>query len=463
MNNILWAKHYDPLLDPVPEGKIIEYILDGGREGGKTQHISAAAIDMVRDPNGGSFIAARANAVDLAGSVRESIVKKIREGGLTHEFRIPDSKLTITHIPTGHKIYFRAYEKSITRTKGDEPSASVVGVWIEEANEGRNPLMLDAMLTTYYRHMKHGGKIFFSYNPMPQPIHWSHEYFAKKKLGRDTVYLWCNWTHIARFLPKPALRKIIEAKRTNEKYYRFWYQGELVSFDGLIFPQWDRKYYVTKEYVKQAMRTQNAPRFLLVGVDGGTKRDQTAAAPCLFMRNHQLVLLGKYYHNPIKTMPLAPSRQAQYIHQFLEDIYRDFPEVSTVPVAFVFDSDSGSQEIMLQLRSMYGYMCQAVRAKKVWSDVHRFQDLLDEGLFYCVEGGYKDYYTGERMGNDPFIDEIENYVYDPVTNDIKADQVDHILKAVVYTVKSLYIEPRMRTLNTEFLSSLNFINYNYKY
>ena len=187
MNNILWAKHYDPLLDPVPEGKIIEYILDGGREGGKTQHISAAAIDMVRDLNGGSFIAARANAVDLAGSVRESIVKKIREGGLTHEVRIPDSKLTITHIPTGHKIYFRAYEKSITRTKGDEPSGAVVGVWIEEANEGRNPLMLDAMLTTYYRHMKHGGKIFFSYNPMPQPIHWSHEYFAKKKLGGEQV------------------------------------------------------------------------------------------------------------------------------------------------------------------------------------------------------------------------------------------------------------------------------------
>ena len=54
-------------------------------------------------------------------------------------------------------------------------------------------------------------------------------------------------------------------------------------------------------------------------------------------------------------------------------------------------------------------------------------------------------------------------MYDPVTNDIKDDQVDHILKAVIYTVKSLYCEPKMRTLNEDFLASINLINYNYKY
>ena len=463
MNNVLWSKHYDPLLEPVPPGIIEEFILDGGRSGGKTQHIAIAALDMVCDPFGGSFIASRANAVDLAGSVRESIIKKIRESGKLNEFHIPDGKLTITHLPTKHKIYFRAYEKSITRTKGDEPEGEIVGIWIDEANEGRNPIFLDGMLTTYYRHMKKGGKIFFSFNPMPQPMHWSHEYFAKKRLGKDTRYLWCNWTHVAKFLPKPALRKIIEAKRTNEKYYRFWYQGELVSFDGLIFPQWKREYYIEKDYLKKAIESQNVPRLLLVGVDGGTKRDMTAAAPCLFMRNHQLVMLGKYYHNPIKTMPLAPSRQAQYIHSFIQDLYKEYPDLMSIPVAFVFDSDSGSQEIMLQLRAMFGYTCQAVRAKKVWSDIHKFQDLLDEGLFYCVKGGYKDYYANEWLKNDPFIDEIENYVYDPVTNDIKDDQVDHILKAVIYTVKSLYCEPKMRTLNEDFLASINLINYNYKY
>ena len=118
---------------------------------------------------------------------------------------------------------------------------------------------------------------------------------------------------------------------------------------------------------------------------------------------------------------------------------------------------------MLQLRSMYGYTCQAVRAKKVWQDIQRFQDLLDEGLFYCVSGGYKDYYTREDLPNDPFLDEIENYVYDPVTNDIKDDQVDHILKAVIYAVKSMYVEPRMRTLNTDFMATLKFVNYNYNY
>lgn len=463
MNKLLWSAHYDVLLEPVPYGTIQEYLLDGGRVGGKTQHIAISLLDAVCDPNGGSVIAARANAVDLSGSVREVIVKKIREAGKLGEFIVPDGKLTITHIPTGHKIYFRAYEKSVTRTKGDEPEGDIAAVWVEEANEGRNPLYLDAMLTTYYRHMRKGGKIFFSYNPMPQPLHWSHEYFGKKRLTKNTVYLWCNWRHIARFLPKAMLQKIVEAKRTNEKYYRYWYQGEMVSFDGLIFPQWKQEYYVSSDYLKKAIESGNLPRFLLVGVDGGTKRDMTACAPCVFMRNHQFVLLGKYYHNPIKTVPLAPSRQAQYIHEFIEDLYRKYPEVASIPIAFVFDSDSGSQEIMLQLRSMYGYTCQAVRAKKVWQDIQRFQDLLDEGLFYCVAGGYKDYYTREDLPNDPFLDEIENYVYDPVTNDIKDDQVDHILKAVIYAVKSMYVEPRMRTLNTEFMAALKFVNYNYNY
>jgi len=463
MNKLLWSAHYDVLLVPVPYGTIQEYLLDGGRVGGKTQHIAISLLDAVCDPNGGSVIAASANAVDLSGSVREVIVKKIREAGKLGEFIVPDGKLTITHIPTGHKIYFRAYEKSVTRTKGDEPEGDIAAVWVEEANEGRNPLYLDAMLTTYYRHMRKGGKIFFSYNPMPQPLHWSHEYFGKKRLTKNTIYLWCNWRHIARFLPKAMLQKIVEAKRTNEKYYRYWYQGEMVSFDGLIFPQWKRDYYVSADYLKQAIESGNLPRFLLVGVDGGTKRDMTACAPCVFMRNHQFVLLGKYYHNPIKTMPLAPSRQAQYIHEFIEDLYRKYPEVASIPIAFVFDSDSGSQEIMLQLRSMYGYTCQAVRAKKVWQDIQRFQDLLDEGLFYCISGGYKDYYTREDLSNDPFLDEIENYVYDPVTNDIKDDQVDHILKAVIYAVKSMYVEPRMRTLNTEFMAALKFVNFNYNY
>ncbi|MDR3318444.1 MAG: phage terminase large subunit [Clostridiales bacterium] len=450
------AKFYDFLMRRPAANQILEFVLYGGRTAGKTQHIASEIVECVSERPGFNAIACRANVSDLAGSVRAVIVKKIEEAGLSADYRVPEAALTITNIRNGNKIYFRAYEKAITRTKGDEPQGDVGIVWIEEANEARDPLFLDAALTTYYRFMPR-GRVFYSFNPMPQPSHWSHDYFAKKKLSKDTVYRRCNWTHVARLLSPSVLRKIIDAKRANPKYYAFWYRGELVSFDGLIFPQWDRaKHYVPPDRFLRSIRAGDIPRLLLFAVDGGTKRDMTAVAPLCFMRSRQLVLLDRYYHNPIKTMPIAPGRQAGYINAFADKVTADYPELAGVPIAFVFDSDGGSQEILLQLRHAHNRTACAVAKKHVWQDIYKFQDLLDANMFYAVNtNGYRDYEAGRFIHTDPFIDEIESYCFDPVTNDVKSNQVDHMLKAIIYGVKSLYADPRLHTVNLDFLKQID--------
>ena len=262
MSRVKWAKHFDPIKSIPPPEQITEFLLDGGRIGGKSHHVAAEIVECVSTMPNFNAVCCRANATDLRGSVRSIVVKKIVENGLLWRFKIPDGDLTITDIYNGNKIYFRAYEKSITRTKGDEPQGNVGIVWVEESNEARDYLKLDAMITTYLRHMKNGGRIFYTYNPMPNPQHWSHDYYAKKLLGRSVERLWCNWRHIAKFLPKATLRKIIDAKNTNDKYYRFWYQGEVVSFEGLIFPQWDRqRHYVPSSFFKQEVSNGNIQKF----------------------------------------------------------------------------------------------------------------------------------------------------------------------------------------------------------
>jgi len=462
---IKWAKHYNFTRELPEHGRIIEYVLDGGRMGGKSHHVAQWIIERVSTELNCNAVCCRANATDLSTGVRALIVKKIHELGLGWRFKIPDSDLTITDLYNGNKIYFRAYEKAITRTKGDEPQGNVGIIWVEEGNEGRSQIMLDSMLTTYYRHMINGSQIFFTFNPMPNPQHWSHDYYVKKRLSRDTAYVWCNWTHIARFLSKAVLRKIIDAKHTNEKFYRFWYQGEVVSFDGLIFPQWKReKHYVDEQFFKNSIRKGNVPRLLLFAVDGGTKQDMTAVAPLVYMRNNQLIMLDKYYHNPRKTQPLAPLKQATQIDRFVKDILARYHELKYCHTAFVFDNDSGSQEIMLQLRASYGYTVQAVSKKEVWNDIQKFQDLLDEDLFYLINtGGYKDYFLNETLTNDPFIDEIESFCYCPETNDIKKGQIEHLLKAVIYGVKSIYSDPRVRSLNNDFLKKIGLYSNNFNY
>jgi hypothetical protein len=207
---------------------------------------------------------------------------------------------------------------------------------------------------------------------------------------------------------------------------------------------------------------------LVIGVDGGTKNDMTAVNPTILLNNNMSILLDQYYHDPKKTIPLAPSQQSAYIYEFLQDLLNEYPEIRHVQKMFLFDSDSGSQELMLELRNNYNFSATTVKGKNVKDDNNLLRDILIRDLLLVVgKDNYKDYHSKKMEKGFPFRDEIMSYVYDNKTNDIKRDQKEHTLKSQIYVSKLLYSDNTFRynlglkpNIDTRF-SYQNYNNNNY--
>jgi PBSX family phage terminase large subunit len=420
-----------------------------GRTTGKTYATADYIIARVANEAKCDAVVARAASESLRSTVYAVIQRRITDMGLEEFFEFSLRPMFIRNRITNNIIYFVGIDSAdVNRTKGFEPHKPVGIVWVEEANQMRSQEVLDSFLFTMYRFMKEDGKLIFTLNPEILLTHWSHDYFKQMKNSDDTEYIYTTYKDIWSTLNSYVRSRIENLKVTDENYYKYWFLGENVVFKGMVFPQFDpQKHVISKQLLNQWLSGQFnlQPVYLMIGVDGATKNDITAVNPTILFNNNISVLIGQYYHDPKKDIPLAPSQQSAYIYQFLTDLYREYPDLRKVPLGFVFDSDSGSQELMLELRNNYNFNCVAVRKKDIKDDINMFRDILVRRIFYTVQiDEYKNYHRQTLEKGFPFKDEIMSYVYDSQTNDIKKDQVDHSLKSQIYVSKMLYSDNTFR-------------------
>ena len=157
----------------------------GGRGSGKSNDMSRRIV--ATNYAGHNWLVTRYFKVDLKMSCFNEILSVIDDWGLTAEYTVDKTTLTITCKHNGRQIIFGALEEP-RRLKSIKPKVGVLtDIFMEEADECPNLAsfgMLQACLRGIDKEAAKRGlpqphkRVVLAFNPI-LPTHWMHEYFFK--------------------------------------------------------------------------------------------------------------------------------------------------------------------------------------------------------------------------------------------------------------------------------------------
>lgn len=425
-----------------------EFVLYSGRVSGKTQHDEIAIINDIVTGKGDVWYT-RSEDGDIRGSIFTSTLGTIAQMGFSYsnkagaDFKVSYSPLEITYNSNGNKIQFFAINKDINRTKGKvAPSGKLQRVVVEEANEPDSGMYIDALVSTAVRFFDVGSKVVYRYNPPMTKQHWCFDYFAKReRKGAKRIY--ATWEDLARenLLTPATVAEILSTKRNDPLMYRYWYMGEVVNLSGMVYPQFRREKHVINFYSQLARGDRVVE--LCIGLDEGTVNDSTCATPIAIMASGRAIVLDLYEYSPTDRVgnqgeigQLAPTEQSRRLYTWLQRLLQIFPTLQTVPRRWIFESAEGGQQLRNQFVSDFHEATCLVMNKSIWGDVKRVRNMLTEDILY--------FHVSPGVNTETLIRDIENYIIDEKTNDIKKDQREDSIDSLEYATKLYFDRPIRR-------------------
>lgn len=316
-----WAVHKD-----IADKLHTHYWLKGGRGSTKSSFISVEIVNgMMKDAQNGIM----SNAVifrrvkdTLADSVRDQIKWAIEMLGVSDYWHVPESKLTITYIPTGQVIRFKGADNPKKAKSTKVPKGWIKYIWYEEVDEFESY----AKIRNINQSLMRGGPefvVFYSYNPPESQRNWVNKHVLE---SRDDTYI-----HHSTYLdvPKEWLGEqfIIEAehlKRTKEERYNHEYLGEVIGTGGEVFTNLDIRE-ITDEEIEAFDRLKN-------GLDFGYAGDPLAYLKMNYDKTRRrLFIFGEVYGtrlsnkkavakikkiNPLNKLVTADSAEPRTINEF---------------------------------------------------------------------------------------------------------------------------------------------------
>jgi phage terminase large subunit len=185
-------------------------------------------------------------------------------------WKITESPLEMTYIPTGQKIYFRGLDDPLKVTSITVEVGNLCWMWIEEAYEIMKESDFDMLDESIRGEVPEGlfKQITMTFNP------WNEHHWIKKRffdappdpdiLALTTNYLCNEWLDAAD-------RKVFETmKKNNPRRYRVAGLGDWGIVEGLIFENWEEKAFSLEE-IRQTKGIKSA-----FGLDFGYTNDPSA-------------------------------------------------------------------------------------------------------------------------------------------------------------------------------------------
>ena len=423
-------KPFKPLIDP----NVREIVERSGRSSGKTTtNENVAALTALQ---GGNVWYACANEGDIEKTIRASFASTISAMGVEKYFSYFASQKTYKCV-TGGGVYFGGINgktvEDTTRTKGFTPKNKRLDLAIcDEANKANSPLHLDGFKTTADKFLTPTAKVVWAFNPHPNKTHWSHKYFADRIRGGATE-LYSTYKDIVKLLKPATLAEIAKAKEIAPLFYRYWYLGECVNFSGMVYPQFNRAVHAIN--ILSLIATGDKITQLIIGVDEGTVKDSTSCCPLAIMASGKAVVLDTFENVPSREGQDSTPTQSRKIIAWFNDLLMRFRGLGlgTVPRIWNFECAEGGQALMRQFREDSGEPCVTVKNKSVWGDIKRVRAMLSENILF--------FHVGEGSHTDIVMTDIEGYIIDPNTNDIKDGQREDTIDALEYATKLYYDRP----------------------
>lgn len=447
MKKVRATVDYDvsPKFAPLFETTVTEIVEASGRSSGKSTTNEMAAVLYMMESRFNNVWYCRAESGDLRSTVFSSMLATIQLMGLERYFRTSLSPIEITCTKTGAKCYFSGIngkvQDDLNATKGFTPQQRSLKMFIlDEANEVKYKEHVTAAETTANKFLISGSKTVYAYNPPPLKTHWSHKYFGDKiRNGAKRIYT--TWRDIESVLKPATVAEIKKMRDTDTLFYRYWYLGEVVNFTGMVYPQFKRERHCCNIYALIARGDRVAD--LALGLDEGTVNDSTCVTALATMASGRAVVVDVFEYSPKdrnggqgESGALSPSEQSRRIYNFLLAILDKFPMLKTVPRMWIFESAEGGQMLRAQFEQDYDEPTCLVEKKSVWGDVKRVRNMLSENiLLFNTAGG---------VNTEILISDIENYVIDENTNDIKKNQREDTIDSLEYATKLYYDVPVAR-------------------
>lgn len=437
--NVDPPKQFAPLFDNI-QRTIIE---DSGRSSGKsTTNEEAAALFMLQSKYNNVWYC-RAETNDLRKTVLSSMWSTIQSMGLEGQFTLSLSPIRI-YCKSGAVCYFDGIngktDDDLNATKGFTPNhKSLKMAILDEANDTKCKAHITAWETTADKFLIEGSKKVIAYNPPPLKTHYIHEY-RKQKLSSGATRIYTTWKDIYNLLKPATIAEIKRMRDTDPLFYRYWYLGECINFSGMVYPQFKRERHCVK--LSELLKTGDRITELIIGLDEGTVNDSTCATPLAVMMSGKAVVLDCYEYSPTDRNShqgfagqMSPSEASRALWKWLQSLFVRFAwaGVAGVPRQWIFESAEGGQMLRNQFVSDYGEKTCLVENKSIWGDIKRVRNMLGEDiLFFNVEG---------ETNTEVLMQDIESYVIDEKTNDVKKNQREDTIDSLEYATKLYYDRP----------------------
>lgn len=194
----------------------------------------------------------------------------IRRFGVEAKWKITESPLEMTYIPTGQKIYFRGLDDPLKVTSITVDVGHLCWMWIEEAYEIMKEPDFDMINESIRGAVPEGlfKQITMTFNPWNEH-HWIKKRFFDPPPEADILAMTTNYT-CNEWLDAADLRVFEDMREKNPRRYRVAGLGDWGIVEGLIFESWEERAF-DLEMVKQIPGIKSA-----FGLDFGYTNDPSA-------------------------------------------------------------------------------------------------------------------------------------------------------------------------------------------
>jgi len=433
-----------PKFAPLFTDELSTIVMDSGRTTGKTTTTEEAVISDMRVSPLNNVMYCRADRNDLNRCFGSMLVT-MQMMGVADEFASMSSPFKIWHKKSGATCYFLGIngkvEEYVNATKGFVPArASLKYFIIDECQEVRSKAHIEGARSTANKFLLPNGKTIFMLNPPPTKQHYIHD-FVRNEIANGAIRIYTTWKDIRELLKATTIAEIEKMERNNPLLYRYWYLGEVVNLAGLVYPQLKREKHVVNFW--NLIQQGDFPTELVIGLDEGTKRDSTCATPLVIMASGKAVVVDLYEYSPTdrtsqqgESGVLSPSEQARRLFHWLQTLFERFPNLARVPRTWIFECAEGGQQLNAQFVQDYGEVTVFVKKKSIWGDVKRVRNMLSEGLLY--------FHVAPDVNTETLLSDMENYIIDEKTNDIKKNQREDSIDSLEYATKLYFDRPIAR-------------------
>lgn len=433
MANVTVCHKYAPLFDP----NVKEVVEGSGRCTAKSTSNEIAALTLMLQSKFNNVWYCRAEKSDIRDTIFSSLISTAQIMGIEKLFTWTLSPMRVKCRVTGAICYFDAIngktDDDMTATKGFTPQYKTLALCIlDEADQTKHFNHITAWQSTAARFLLPNAKMVYAYNPPMNKAHWAYKFFGDKvKNGAANIY--ATWEDIRSLLSERVIADIEKFKRDDPDYYEYWYLGKPVNFTGMVYPQFSREKHIINIWKYFNNNPYDKPTEVIFGLDEGTVNDSTCVTVLCILLSGKAVALDCLEIDPLKIGQQSPAQTSRHLQKFLKDTLGRFPFLQGLKRRWIFECAEGGQMLRLQFIEDTREDTLLVTQKSILGDVKRVRSMLSEGILY--------FHDGYGVTTSILIEDIENYVFDEKTGDIKKQQRDDTIDSLEYATKLYFNIP----------------------